>query len=79
MPLKLGCNQSVITEAVYARFISMFKKDRVAASKVLPKPKADIDFDKKEIVEKVREALYFGKVMSYAQGFDQLKAASESI
>jgi 6-phosphogluconate dehydrogenase len=75
--LEIGIDQSVITEAVYARFISMFKKDRVAASKVLPKPKADVDFDKKELVEKVREALYFGKVMSYAQGFDQLKAASD--
>ncbi|GEP24739.1 MAG: NADP-dependent phosphogluconate dehydrogenase [Lentilactobacillus diolivorans] len=76
--LEVGVDQSVITEAVYARFISMIKKERVAASKVLPKPKGDIDFDKKEIVEKVREALYFGKVMSYAQGFAQLKAASDS-
>lgn len=75
--LEVGIDQSVITEAVYARFISMFKKDRVAASKVLPKPEGKVDFDKKEIVEKVREALYFGKVMSYAQGFDQLKAASQ--
>ncbi|MEJ6400055.1 NADP-dependent phosphogluconate dehydrogenase [Nicoliella lavandulae] len=75
--LALGVPQSVITESVYARFISMLKDERVAASKVLPKPSLTVDFDKKELVEKVREALYFGKVMSYAQGFEQLRFASE--
>jgi len=75
--LEVGVDQSLITESVYARFISMIKDERVAASKVLPAPKADVEFDKKEIVEKVREALYFGKVMSYAQGFAQLKTASD--
>ncbi|UQS87181.1 NADP-dependent phosphogluconate dehydrogenase [Nicoliella spurrieriana] len=75
--LALGVPQSVITESVYARFISMLKDERVAASKVLPKPGLSVDFDAKELVEKVREALYFGKVMSYAQGFEQLRFASE--
>ncbi|MFN1208511.1 NADP-dependent phosphogluconate dehydrogenase, partial [Enterococcus lactis] len=27
--------------------------------------------------ERVRKALYFGKIMSYAQGFEQLRFASE--
>ncbi|MBW1604920.1 NADP-dependent phosphogluconate dehydrogenase [Lactobacillus sp. Sy-1] len=76
--LALGVPQSVITESVYARFISMLKDERVAASKILPKPGLKLDFDKKELVEKVREALYFGKVMSYAQGFEQLRFASEN-
>lgn len=75
--LEVGVDQSVITEAVYARYISMIKEERLAAAKVLPKPKANVEFDKDTIIEKVREALYFGKVMSYAQGFAQLKAASE--
>ena len=34
-------------------------------------------FDK-ELVEKIRRALYFSKIMSYAQGFEQLRVASEN-
>ena len=73
-----GAPQSVITEAVYARYISMMKKERVAASKVLPADveKAVID-NKDEWIEKIRQALYFGKVMSYAQGFEQMRIDSE--
>ena len=29
------------------------------------------------MVEKIREALYFSKIMSYAQGFAQLRVASK--
>lgn len=75
-----GTDQSVITESVYARFISMLKDERLAAAKVLNGPKAsDIinDDEKKDLVERVRKALYFGKIMSYAQGFEQLRFASE--
>ncbi|GEP19347.1 NADP-dependent phosphogluconate dehydrogenase [Pediococcus argentinicus] len=75
--LELGIPQSLITESVYARYISVLKDERVAASKVLPAPAGNVDFDKKEIVEKIREALYFSKIMSYAQGFEQMKVASE--
>ncbi|WP_235807618.1 NADP-dependent phosphogluconate dehydrogenase, partial [Limosilactobacillus ingluviei] len=59
-----GAPQSVITEAVYARYISMMKQERVAASKELP---ADVEAvnltnaEKKEYIEKIRQALYFGK------------------
>ena len=31
--------------------------------------------DKKEIVEKIRQALYFSKIVSYAQGFEQMRFA----
>ena len=72
--------QSVITEAVYARYISMLKDERVKASKVLApaekQGKVNIG-DETEFVEKVRQALFFGKLMSYAQGFEQLRFASE--
>ncbi|MCV6070581.1 NADP-dependent phosphogluconate dehydrogenase, partial [Escherichia coli] len=30
-----------------------------------------------EFIEKVRRALYLGKIVSYAQGFSQLRAASD--
>ena len=31
------------------------------------------DEEKQEYIEKIRQALYFGKVMSYAQGFEQMR------
>lgn len=78
--LDLGEPLSLITESVFARYISTFKEERVAASQVIP----GVDFqanlseaDKKDIIEAVRQALYFSKIVSYAQGFAQMKAASQ--
>ncbi|CCP03641.1 6-phosphogluconate dehydrogenase, decarboxylating [Erwinia amylovora Ea644] len=75
--LDLGEPLSLITESVFARYLSSLKTQRVAASKVLSGPKVQaVSADKAEFVEKVRRALYLGKIVSYAQGFSQLKAAS---
>lgn len=75
--LEVGAPQSLITESVYARYISAMKEDRVAASKVLAGPVFSFEGDVDATVEDIREALYFGKIMSYAQGFDQLRMASD--
>ncbi|MBA2814729.1 NADP-dependent phosphogluconate dehydrogenase [Candidatus Pantoea persica] len=76
--LDLGEPLSLITESVFARYLSSLKMQRVAASKVLSGPQAQaFTGDKAEFVEKVRRALYLGKIVSYAQGFSQLRAASE--
>jgi len=76
--LDLGEPLSLITESVFARYLSSLKTQRVAASKVLRGPQAKaFTGDKAEFVEKVRRALYLGKIVSYAQGFSQLRAASE--
>ncbi|WP_058914171.1 NADP-dependent phosphogluconate dehydrogenase [Entomohabitans teleogrylli] len=76
--LDLGEPLSLITESVFARYISSLKEQRVAASKVLSGPQAQpFSGDKGEFIEKVRRALYLGKIVSYAQGFSQLRAASE--
>ncbi|HAQ4362498.1 TPA: NADP-dependent phosphogluconate dehydrogenase [Enterococcus faecium] len=76
--LDLGVPLPLITESVFARYISAYKEERVQASKILSRTN-DFEFtgDKKELVEKIREALYFSKIMSYAQGFDQLRVASK--
>jgi len=75
--LDLGEPLSLITESVFARYLSSLKTQRVAASKVLSGPTVQqVAGDKAEFVEKVRRALYLGKIVSYAQGFSQLKAAS---
>lgn len=76
--LDLGVPLPLITESVFARYISAYKEERVQASKILPKPATyTFDGDKKEFVEKIRQALYFSKIMSYAQGFAQLRSASK--
>ncbi|EGQ2904689.1 NADP-dependent phosphogluconate dehydrogenase [Staphylococcus pseudintermedius] len=75
--LELGAPLTIITESVFARFISSLKDQRVNASKVLNGPSAAFDGNKEEFLEKIRRALYMSKICSYAQGFDQMKAASE--
>ncbi|UDG80782.1 6-phosphogluconate dehydrogenase, decarboxylating [Candidatus Hartigia pinicola] len=76
--LNLGIPVTLITESVFSRYISFLKNQRIAASKVLTGPILKIVQDnKKEFIEKIRRALYLSKIISYAQGFQQLKAASE--
>jgi 6-phosphogluconate dehydrogenase len=75
--LDLGINLSLITESVFARNISAIKEERVKASKVLNGPaKSEFAGDKQQFIEQVRQALYLSKICSYAQGFAQLRAAS---
>ncbi|RBW69298.1 NADP-dependent phosphogluconate dehydrogenase [Bacillus taeanensis] len=75
--LDLGVPLSIITESVFSRFISAMKDERVKASKVLSGPQGSFDGDKQEFIEKIRKALYLSKICSYAQGFAQMRAASE--
>jgi len=76
--LDLGVPLSIITESVFARFISAMKDERVQASKLLPGPDAAAYVgNKEELIEAVRRALYLSKICSYAQGFAQLRIASE--
>ncbi|RQS89077.1 NADP-dependent phosphogluconate dehydrogenase [Burkholderia seminalis] len=76
--LDLGVPLPLITESVFARVLSSLKTERVAASKILSGPAAaPYDGDRAAFVEAVRRALYLSKVISYAQGFAQLRTASE--
>ncbi|WP_113930922.1 NADP-dependent phosphogluconate dehydrogenase [Bacillus sp. P14.5] len=76
--LDLGVSLPIITESVFARFISSIKDERVKASKILSGPETKpFEGDKKELVESIRKALYMSKICSYAQGFTQMRAASE--
>ncbi|MNN52290.1 6-phosphogluconate dehydrogenase, NADP(+)-dependent, decarboxylating [compost metagenome] len=68
----------MITESVFSRFLSAMKEERVAASKILSGPaKKEFSGDKKEFIENVRKALFASKIVSYAQGFAQMRAASD--
>ena len=76
--LDLGVPLTGITEAVFARTLSALRDERQAASTTLagpaPKPAADVD----RLVDDVRQALYASKVVAYAQGFAQMRAASQA-
>ena len=68
----------MITESVFSRFLSAMKEERVAASKILSGPaKKEFKGDKQEFIENVRKALFASKIVSYAQGFAQMRAASD--
>ncbi|MEB7038204.1 NADP-dependent phosphogluconate dehydrogenase [Staphylococcus gallinarum] len=75
--LELGIPLTIITESVFARFISSIKEERVNASKQLNGPASQFDGDKEEFLEKIRKALYMSKICSYAQGFAQMRKASD--
>jgi 6-phosphogluconate dehydrogenase len=76
--LDLGVPLPIITESVFARFISAMKDERVKASKILSGPAVKpFEGDREHFIEAVRRALYMSKICSYAQGFAQMKAASD--
>ena len=75
--LDLGVPVSGIAEAVFARALSGHAEQRRAAVD-LPGPAAGWSVrDREGFVEDVRRALYASKVVAYAQGFDQMTAASK--
>jgi 6-phosphogluconate dehydrogenase len=80
--LDLGAPAATIAEAVFARFMSALKAERVAAAEVLKGPAAaqagnGEPADRTRLVEEIRQALYASKICAYAQGFQLLRAASE--
>ncbi len=72
-----GIPLTLITEAVYARMLSSMKEERVEASKELTGPLVDFKGERDEYIGRLREALYCAKIISYAQGYSLMKAASE--
>ncbi|HWH72286.1 MAG TPA: decarboxylating NADP(+)-dependent phosphogluconate dehydrogenase [Candidatus Sulfotelmatobacter sp.] len=74
---ELGIPITLIAEAVYARMISAFKDERVAAAKKLRGPNPIIKGDRAKIVEDIRKALYASKIVSYTQGYMLMRAAAQ--
>lgn len=75
--LDLGIPLPIITESVFARFLSAMKEERVHASSILKGPdNPSLPMEKNDFIEAVRKALYMSKICSYAQGLAQLKMAS---
>ena len=75
--LDLGIPVTAITEAVFARSLSALKADRQVAARTLIGPngggKAPAPAS---LIDDVRSALYASKIVAYAQGFEEMQAAS---
>lgn len=65
---------SVIAEALFARFVSSLKIMRVKASQVLQGPTPNKVSD--DLTGLMEQALYAGKLVSYAQGYMMMRAAA---
>jgi 6-phosphogluconate dehydrogenase len=74
--LDLGQPVSVIAEAVFSRCISAMKEERVEASELLKGPAPEFKGDKAQILEDLKQALYASKIISYAQGYQMMRAAA---
>jgi 6-phosphogluconate dehydrogenase len=75
--LNAGQPLTAIGEAVFARCLSALKDERVEAAKVLAGPDATFDGDRAAMVNDLEQALYASKIMSYAQGYQLMRAVSE--
>jgi len=75
--LDLGIGIPQIAEAVFARYLSAFKEERVAAGRELPGPAGVFSGDGSRFLPQLKQAVYASKVCSYAQGFQLLRAASQ--
>jgi 6-phosphogluconate dehydrogenase len=74
--LDMGIPVTLIGEAVFARCLSARKGERLLAHQKLegPEPEAPADLD--ENIENIFYALYASKMISYAQGYMLMQAAS---
>ena len=75
--LDLGVPLTSITEAVYARALSGRRDHRAAAEKLFPHaalaPRKPTNAD----IDAIGDALYASKIVAYAQGYEQMTAASD--
>jgi 6-phosphogluconate dehydrogenase len=76
--LDLGVPLTLISEAVFARYLSSLRDERVAAAPELPAGKLaeKAARDGPRLVDDLRDALYASKIVSYAQGFMLMQAAA---
>lgn len=74
--LATGFPLTLIGEAVMARFLSALKEERVAASSQLNGPDRFLSEDPTNVIADLEQALYGAKIISYAQGFQLIRAVA---
>ncbi len=74
--LEQGIPLTLITEAVFARCLSAQKDMRVKASGTINGTEARVPADPARFIRDLKNAVFASKIISYSQGFDLLKKAS---
>jgi 6-phosphogluconate dehydrogenase len=74
--MDLGAPITLVGESVYARMLSSLTNERSFAASRLGDGIAVIDDDRDEVISDLHDALYGSKIVSYAQGFMMMSAAS---
>jgi 6-phosphogluconate dehydrogenase len=74
--LDLNVSLQIISSSVFARNISTKKEIRRKAGNVFPKENKELAIDKNAFCDRLQNALYMAKILSYDEGFNLLKKAS---
>ncbi|WP_455203935.1 decarboxylating NADP(+)-dependent phosphogluconate dehydrogenase [Kaarinaea lacus] len=74
--LENGIPLTLIGEAVFARYLSALKGQRVNAAKALHGPAYRFEGETGQYIQYIHDALYASKIISYAQGFMLMKQAA---
>jgi 6-phosphogluconate dehydrogenase len=77
--LERGVPLTLVGEAVFSRYLSALKDERVIASKELGSSVSKYDGGKDTFIDDLEQALYASKIVSYAQGYMLMRAASEEL
>ncbi len=72
--LDVGQPLTLIGEAVFARCLSALKEERVAAAHLLKGPQTTFKGARETMVADLEQALYASKIVSYAQGYQLMRA-----
>jgi 6-phosphogluconate dehydrogenase len=73
-----GMPLTLIGEAVFARCLSAIKEERVAASQEIKGKVTAFKGDKQKFIKDLGAALYASKIVSYAQGYQLMRAAAKT-
>ena len=73
-----GMPLTLISEAVFARCLSAAKSERVEAAKQIKPVVGTFSGDKQAFINDLRQALFASKLVSYAQGYQLMRAAAKT-
>ena len=75
--MDLGVAIPTLNASVIARILSGAREDRQVASQILQGPARKFSGDKKQFIARMRDAFKLTVIACYAQGFEQLRVASQ--
>lgn len=75
--LDSGIPLTLIGEAVFSRFLSALKEDRIIAASALGSTVEKFEGDKMAFIADLQQALFASKIISYTQGYMLMRAATQ--